>query len=234
MQLFTSEELNVNYYKWALKDAERELNENFSLLKKVKGTGAISYITYLNSLSESDKRMLAFALVKISHQKAVNAVGDSCTEQETELVENFRKFYMNFFADSLSEINFHNNGMRRQNVSKKKVSKLLIDFLTPICGAVEKSRSKSEWLHRARYENYAILTSVSVYGAISQIRYSHIITHNITNSAYEIHLIDLMRWLGAGGTEWNLLTAGDEESATQSVAHLCSHFMKALPLILNK
>jgi len=80
----------VRYYRWALDDARREVQEGFPLLRGVKSTLVIRALGFLESFAEVERPRVATSLVKRSHRRAVGLTADSWGPEEEQVNRDYQ------------------------------------------------------------------------------------------------------------------------------------------------
>ena len=85
-----ADEFAVRYYRWALADARREVEENFPLLRTVKAALPMRAVAYLESLAGDERLQAATALVKRNHRRAVALTGDVWGADEDRIDREYR------------------------------------------------------------------------------------------------------------------------------------------------
>ena len=154
----------LNYFDWAISDAEREITQSFPLLKDIKGVGASAYIDYLSSIERGDKIQTARLLVKRSNPEALALRGETLLDPERNQVENFLNYYMARIATHLSATSFSRHGAEtnQSKIDVSRLSKIIKQELVNTCGDVDRNTRRNEWTHRLKLHEWTILTSVAL------------------------------------------------------------------------
>lgn len=75
-------EFNLRYYRWALQDFKREIDQGFPWLKGFKTGSPAEVLKLLTARNRDEQMTMANALVKRFHKDAVEAAGDDMTGAE--------------------------------------------------------------------------------------------------------------------------------------------------------
>jgi len=78
----TQEEFMVRYYRWALHDAQREVQEGFPFLRAIQDELVFNLLAFMDTLLEEDQVRYLLARVKLRHQKAVEVTGEYLRGEE--------------------------------------------------------------------------------------------------------------------------------------------------------
>lgn len=229
------ESFKVIYYRWSLKDFEREIAKDFPLLRLIKSSNAINTVSYLVSLSDRDRQRLSTALVKKSHPDAVRLAGDELAEDEVHLIDAWIE-YLRY-----SPIAIRDRG--KYWAAQSELSKADKDFLgdiirqklIPVSGEVVARQGRRQWVHEIRVRDWVLSTSIDLGGRYHQITYNQTIgaKPGFTPTDCLKQHISIFSWLGLGGmTFWNQLVRDDMDSAADALAVLCAHFIGAASVML--
>jgi hypothetical protein len=233
-------EFTLKFYRWALKDAQREYSEEFPLLRRIKSTVILDYVDFVSKLSPDEKRILRVGMVKRVHAEGALLAGDKLTEREDELIERYLK--RNIEHDRLlgpvrvaSEAAAKrweklSSGSKEYQIDRQKLRAALKKGLSPTLGErIETFGSNLEWAYPTPVGRWTVYTWVDTGGRLAQLSYHH--TVSLAPHVYLVERTSILSWLGIPGTYWDLMTNADIPHAVESVALLSSHFIKAMSKI---
>lgn len=227
----------LNLYKWARQDFQREVEEDFPFLRVIKGSMAWRLLALMESLEGSERLQLASSLVKgIAGDEILSLAGEVWTDVDADWR---RKFRQSCIIEPITydlEEKFLQQALRREinvNFQKKKFKKFLETELEPILGRKTLGQGY-EFGYRGRVGDWNVDTWIDV-GSSFQLRYHHIIySSNQEEFVLEPRIINFLKWLGVGETEWGFLTEEELPFAANTLGNLCSHFLNAVPYLLDE
>jgi hypothetical protein len=225
----TLEEFEVRLYKWALLDAKREVDENFSLLRRARSELTTEFLHFAEPLSAEDRLSLLYAHVKHRHEKAVRLTGHTLSPREENLY-NEKKLARRFGVSKDSRAFRHQD---RTQVAKKMLRMVLMDKLKD--GSLGEydpwdPSDSNEWRYRHKVGHWIVETYIDVGGAIHQLSYSHAVK-SPEDVTFIMH--GLASWFGGVGNHyWNMLTNENLSEAIDDLRLICQHFLNAVPSLL--
>jgi hypothetical protein len=227
----------LQFYRWALKDAQREYSEGFPLLRRIKSTTTADYLEFVGKLSPSEKRILRIGMVKRAHAEGAFLAGDKLTESEDELIE--RHLNRNRQFDHLlgpvsvlsrseeKRVRELASGSQKYQIDRQKLRAVLKKELAPTVGeSIETFGSNLEWRYATSVGRWTVHTWVDTGGRLTQLSYHHVVS--LRPNVYLVERTSILSWLGIPGIYWNLMTNDGIPHAAESVALLSSHFIKAI------
>jgi hypothetical protein len=225
MTLQTAEEaFRVRYYRWALRDARREVEQGFPFLRAMRqGYHARKVMTLMERLPKADQFRLARALVRRAHPDALALTGESWRAQESAWVQRYLDVRL---ADPST----------RRTLDSRWFGRLLKEALAPVCGPPEPLSGQTVWRHDTPVGAWVVHTVVAI-GGRRQLTYSHDIDagrERYLREGLELQrFISLISWLGiASTTAWDQLTVRAAPEAAAALARLCAHFLRVAPRLL--
>jgi hypothetical protein len=226
-----TDEFLVRYYRWALDDARREVQEGFPLLRGVKSTLVIRALGFLESFAEIDRPRVATALVKRFHRRAVGITADSWGPEE----ERVNRDYQDAMRILRPEEEWYRQALLHDpaalRLDRARFLAAVKVALAPILGAGEPFSSKHDWRYATPLGPWTLVTLLDVGGRAHQLMYTQTIRAVDPRPLHEG--LSLCGWLGLGGqTAWNQLTEADAPAAAPSLARICAHFLQAAPALV--
>lgn len=95
VELFTSEcELAVRLYHWATQEYARQREHNYPVLRVLRNRRVDAFLGLVEPLTVEQESLLATALLKRAHPKALRHLGQMATEQERALADRFFVLYV--------------------------------------------------------------------------------------------------------------------------------------------
>lgn len=228
MANISPDQFHRNYYNWAMSTAEQEVRKDFPLVREIRGTWTAGYLSYMSALPFDIRIERARLLVKRMNG---SVCGETLSEEESAEAERYSHYLLNYPYERVFGSLYSGLGIEtKYKIDAKTLSKMVRQNLFEICGEPDK-KPRSEWMHTRKFGEWTMLTWIHITGTNPQMRYHHRLFSD-KNEPTGV-LVDAMRWMGGGGATWNLLRAGDEEQALHQLVKVCSHFVEALPRILE-
>ena len=88
-------EVLLRFYRWAPKDAEREVRAGYPLLRRIESSTTKLFLNYTAGFSEEDQLHIVLTLLKRVHEVAVELSGEVLTEQEKRIIADYVEFQLN-------------------------------------------------------------------------------------------------------------------------------------------
>ena len=221
------------FYRWSLADWQREIGENYPLLRLVKEARHV--VSMMETLSRENRLQMALALVKRFNISVLARCGDAFTEKDQKFV----KIYLDLMgkarwteASQRPDIALHPEAYL-DKMNRKPFRKLIMRYLAPTLGAYYHDWGGGEWAYETAVGSWRVITCIDTGGRHHQLSYDH----SIIVSDYDKLLegTSLLHWLGIGScqTMWLELKNSDVESTAEALARIIKHFMDAVPKLLE-
>jgi hypothetical protein len=132
------------FYRWAIADFRRELQQDFPLLQLLPEWQTGDLIHLFRSLDEIDRLKLSLALVKRVHPKGMEALGESLSPEEEKLIAKAEascraRWEARRLKPSHEFVNYSPSSRRDVRIA---LSTALRESLTPILGSPNKGGPK--------------------------------------------------------------------------------------------
>src|SRR5215470_4370911 len=216
----------VRFYRWALNDFYREIEQGLPLMASIKGGTTMRFIEIWDTLSEHERIVLPLALVKSGHTRAVEITGEYLTREERDMRENYGK-------RSLDECQLEREiNMRRvagrgriKKVDGRKFTRRVKQELRPVFRDSTKFTYPTYTVYNPTVGPWTVNTRVHTGQPAS---YDHSV--EAADHVYLSERTYFLCWLGIRGQQaWDLVRDDDDAAAAAiSIAVLCSHFMAAI------
>jgi hypothetical protein len=227
----------LNFYQWSKQDALAELEDDFRLLRSIKGFAALNSFSYFKSLDQNSRIELAQSLVKGFFRKEVlELAGDPLNETDIILRNSFNKHVYTHpiaFRDQEKIISkMIANGSFNKKSVKNTIKRVLKSKLKHIFQKVDLDQS-SMWEYNSNFGNWLVRTRFDI-GGYHQLRYGHTIYSLVDNSTFHPSNISFLKWVGVGAeTEWEFIEEEEIDSATDTITTLCHRFLENIPYWLE-
>lgn len=225
----------LNLYNWAKKDSQREVNEEFCFIKKIKGVSSLRALNFLKSFDVEDRKNVAKSLVKgIVGKEILTLAGEELTEIDLDLRKQFNfQCSTNPLTYDLEE-EIIQKMIRNKSIFKAhklKFNKILKIELAPILGEILVNNG-DVWSYQKEYDGWIIYTHIDL-GGRSQLRYHHTIYNPSGKYTLSPRVINFLSWLGLGVTQWDFLMEEEDLAlASRMISELITHFLNAIPDLL--
>jgi len=222
------DEFEVRLYKWALMDAKREVDEDFNLLRRVKGASAMAFVAFAERLNAEDRLSLLYAQIKRRHLRAVELTKETIGRREEHL---YNEESVSFRAGMAKGLGV-SAPPQKVKIPRKELRKLLMArFAGRGFGEYDPWDLPGEWRYRLKVGSWIVETYIEVGATVRQLGYSHAI-----KGPEDVPLIlhGLAAWFGAvGNTDWDMLTKENLPESVDDLIVLCRHFLDAVPNLLD-
>jgi hypothetical protein len=227
----SKDEFAVRFYRWALGDIHREIQQGCSLIRLVRGVECSALVDYLGGLSKAEKDGVARSFAKNAHRYGAELCGNPWGDEDSARLESFRA---SMFQLTLPYISSLFSGPRKKP-NKRRLRDSIMDKLPEICGEVYERESGYTWTHARGCEGWTIFTEVDLSSTSAHLTYLHYIR---ATPQEEHDLLDgqwaLLSWMGFNAeTKWDMLAESEEENAAGALATICRHFFEAASEMLN-
>jgi hypothetical protein len=227
-----SERLAVRYYQWALGDMEREIREDFPLLRPIKGSLAMRFVAFMERLPAGDRDAHGVTLVKRFHQQARQALGHSWDAADEARVTRYRQ---SVHVETPAEAPYMRNLLANPRSLKVDRDALLKAAAANLAGSLgdtgRPSLSKRDSWFETPLGDWRLITEIDVGGTVHQLSYLQRLQR--PNGPFALDFVSVLAWLGIGGqTYWDRVTDADIPKAAASLARACEHFARAAPGLL--
>ncbi len=208
------------YFRWALKDMEREILADFPYLSALKDPAAERALHFLSSLGAEERFVAGRALVKRFHARGAELEGSPPSADEARYIRE----YLGLIAQ----------GPRTRaspRINRRRLMHVVRSELTLTIGTRGENFGAGVWRYQTGYGRWVITTYVDASSSIHQLVYDHRIgTQDFPDIGM---MISVLSWLGVSAqTNWQGLEDVDIPETASLVARLCGHFLEALPEIL--
>ena len=229
----------VNYYQWAKHEYQREIEEGFPLLSRLRCTFSLRTYEFMVALPEDQQHVFALARTKHSNPEAAELCGERITAAEQELLASYRQRsaieypvvgVIRYGGPCKSERDII-EAIDRKELSAQHSNKVfraaVLARVTEALGRVEIDQFETI-KHVAGGDDWRITTSISLKGKFP-LRYTQYLTGR-RNLSLET---SFLRWMGImGDTYWDLITTDVTEEAIGQLVSLCKKFISEGPLLL--
>jgi hypothetical protein len=226
------DEFRVRYYRWALREARRGLDEEWPLLRGVKSALVIRTLAYLTSLPADRRRLVVTTLVKRFHRRAVGLTGDTWGADEESIAQEYLETMRipQPEEEEYRQALLHDPG--RLTIARSRFLAAVRSELAPVLGAGAAFAGQHDWRYDTSLGPWTLVTLVDVGGRYHQLSYTQTIRARHPRPLAET--LSICAWLGiAGQTAWDQVTEADTPGVARALARICAHFLEALPTLLD-
>ena len=245
-------EFTVRYYRWALQDFKREIDEGFPFLKGFKTGSPVEVLEMMSGRSRSEQLTLASALVKRFHKDAVESAGDRMTADEAAVCKEYLDRVPKAHPLEIALLRRAAAGERGVYANRGKLARLVRAELKGGMQVLEAEDLEGVFSYQNIVDGWQITTRVHTRERHAQLAYEHIIwsvkkvvpvtwakgTWREGQQEWDpvmLHnWISFAGWLGISSrTQWSELVDADASQAAKQFAALCRHFLSAAPALLS-
>jgi hypothetical protein len=245
-------EFNVRYYRWALQDFRREMEEGFPFLKGFKTGSPADVMELMSGKSRDEQSVLASALVKRFHKDGVEAAGDRMTAEEEVACKEYLDRVPKAHPLEVALLRRSAAGEAGVYANRARLVRLVKAGLKEAGMQVSRPENAAGVLS---YEHviggWQIVTRVHTREKHAQLAYNHIIWSvkkvvpvtwaegTWREGQQEMWPVQLHNWISLAGwlgissrTQWSDLVDSDGPQVAKELAALCKHFLHAAPTLL--
>jgi len=246
-------EFNSRYYRWALKDFKREIDEDFPFLKGFKTGSPVEVLEMMSNRNRSEQLALASALVKRFHKEGVEAAGDRMTADEAAACKEYLDRVPKPHPLEVARLRKATAGEREVYTNRGKLARLVKTELKAAGMQVFESENLAGVLsYQNLVDGWQIITRVHTRERHAQLAYEHAIWsvkkvvpvtwakgtwREGQQELWPVQLhnwISLVGWLGISSrTEWSDLVDSDGPQVAKELGALCKHFLHSAPELLT-
>lgn len=233
-------EFQIRYYLWATSEFEREIEESLPGFSSFPHGTVAQIAQFLRRLDKAKQRVLAGGLLKRFHPEAVEALGETCSEEEEKLVSQ-RDSYCNM-SPLCPAAELVEPGVTRL-AGKAKLRKTLLKQFKETFGSqcfdLASVGMDPDLDFKMKNAGWIVTTHFEFHGRNCQMQYwSHIISP--TEGRYGgaamalAEFVSFTGWLGLSGTTiWEWLSEKDIEPACAAAIGFCRQFFDVAPKLLK-
>ena len=232
-------QFNIRYYRWALIEAEKEVNESFPALWLFKGGLTWDFYQFIRQLRRADQIIFLRGLIKRYHRAAAEALGVSISGEEEALFTQFRNFRpVGGFEREL--LKRRKAGEEVKLASKAKLRKAVSARFQQAFTDQQMGANIAGDLRFEKNSGTGWVVNTDFWFGRQEclISYTHLICSeekcpdpNFIGPAKV--LASMLCWTGMYNLEWKYLLDEDVEPACNSVVDLCVQFFDVLPKLLD-
>ncbi|HWQ91674.1 MAG TPA: hypothetical protein VN673_08380 [Clostridia bacterium] len=245
-------EFDIRYYRWALQDFKREIDEGFPFLKGFKTGSPAEVLAMMSSRTRSEQLTLASALVKRFHKNAVETAGDRMTGEEEAVCKEYLDRVPRTHPVEVDMLRRAAASERGVYANRGRLVRLVKAELKTAGMQVFESEDLAGVLsYQNTVDGWQIITRIHTRERHAQLAYNHTIDSmnkpvlvtwakgtwregQQDMCPVQLHnWISLVGWLGISSrTQWSDLVDSDGPQVANELAALCKHFLHAAPTLL--
>jgi hypothetical protein len=240
--------LEYRVYEWRLESARQEIEQDFSLLRRIKNISLSEKIEYLDLLSDREKLELLDVLIRKGTDtqtlKEVNKELNEADEAQFSRYVNFlqQKTYSVYLKGlSLTKSGLQNDLTPRilrqargiPDIPKATFSRLKNKVVKPLISILGEPTIKENYglTYITQISKGIFLDTHVTRGGYAQITLMQSI---ITGEPNCTPRVDIASRIGLGFTEWDMLTNGDYDEFREIVITLVNYILKSLSVFFDR
>ena len=241
------QEFQIRFYYWSTSEFEKEINQSFPILNTFENGPIWETHQFMTQINKSEQLALAKGLVKRSHPKVINLLGETFSDEEKLLLNQLDNFRSQFHVPVKTDL----SSPKFKHVSKNKLRKAIEIAFTKAYGSrCFKILTIAEgWdpFFEMKFSGWIVSTSFSFGHYQSMIGYQHSIGSEakVPTQGYPpecwpptMRLGGSLSLLGAGfgisgQSQWVSLKKEDVEKACDMAIRCCDRFFEAVPQLLK-
>ena len=226
-------QLRMRYFRWALGELQREIDQGYPYLRTIADRGVQSRIVLFEALDYGQRQILSRVLVKRAFQKAIASTEDPFTPQDAAILQHYERV--------LPILPVKTPDPSKGDIKPIKVRRLasrIIERLNPVLGDQLTHSSEMEWSYVTPMGDWNVKTYVSVNNPREpEVRYQQSVIRNdgkpLGPEVVYQRGYSFANSLGFGSNEWRVDYNYELEPTADSLATLCAHFIDAFPRLVE-
>jgi hypothetical protein len=224
-RLRAQDKFALNFYRWAQAEFAREIAEEFPVIRRIQHPMPLEFLTKMQTLAQSARQLLASALLKRAHSRAVQLSGEVISAEEAQLLESW-------YRPVVISTGIGRGTERKASLNRQSFRKLLRHELDTIPGRRTPILEPGELRYCCSVGIVDVETSIMTGSKGYDLCYVHNVL--IGQQVYLAQFTSVLCWLGVfGQTMWSNLSDADAPRAAKMVTELCSRFIAAIPALID-
>jgi hypothetical protein len=218
----------VALYRWAQADANDQALQGFPLFALLRDSMAAKYFRVYREMPADEQPRFITAMVKRTHERAVDLTGEVITNEEGELIRRF------IDAPLFTDHDKRATGWERPRLTtgdRKRLAHLTAEFVKSEADGQYEEWSPNVFVNHRVVEGWTVSTSWEIKDK-QNLSYEHRIFVQGRPDAVLKGYTSITRWLGIGETNWNLMLPGELEECSRSAMLVSRYFLERVPNIL--
>lgn len=221
------DELNIRFFNWRLKDANREVKNGFPFVSNMKSPCIRWALLTLQSFSQEEQLSILTTLIK---KKTSSKISGQINAQEQNFLNAYLKEEARVRMQSKQIQHLFSDETPLISIDKKCLRKCIIQEMQSVFD-VKPKRYDGDLLYQIHHGEWLSDTWVNIES--TSCSYFHSIQYEgseMKKAEYSIRLspIQLTEWLGIGSGTWCFEEMTEVSPVAQEVAKVCFHFRKAM------
>jgi hypothetical protein len=227
------DEFAVRYYHWSGHDFAREIDDDFPFLRALHNRAAMRFMENFRLLDAADAQALTAALVKHAHRQALALSGDEISSAEESLVRDFSQAILipSVAEASFKDANGHGHGTGK--IDRNQLTERIKQELRGIFPYQPENWGPYDWCYRIPMGDWVVQTYIDAGSHEHKLLYDHAIISQGDARLRLEDMISILSWFGiTQKTTWDYVEHHDVVTTARSLAHVCAHFVQAVPQLL--
>jgi hypothetical protein len=237
-------EIAERCYRWAAKDARREIEDDCVLLRTVKSQAAYRFLEMIEPMRKNERLKLVTALVRRFHIGGPASASRVSTAEDQLLIAKYLEYDDTEVLPGLraKSLIIRDGGTKRlatgptssrvPKIDRAALHSAIVEKLRPVCGGKLVDLGPGSSLFESPVGPWIVSTQFSTASRFRHFDYWHRIM--VPEGIIVGEGISILRWLGISGmSSWTLKNESEVEGAVADLAGICSHFLRSVPLLLR-
>jgi hypothetical protein len=243
-------------YRWSKKEARREANAGFPIVRAVPCLTAYLFLKLTRNTGREKRLRLMLARVKQMNARFVPRAKDDSTAWDERAVQSYAVLSQSELSAlgsggfRLPQAQRPEHGLSRYDVARYSLTRFssephrtkatidrhslrceIVQSLSPIVGMTGKGRTLV-WTHELRIGRWIVATSIDLGGRYSHIRYMHTLYAAGDMRALR-HGFDYLQLIGVGQASFLLRDDSEIGESVRVLVTMCERFIDAAVRILR-
>jgi hypothetical protein len=231
-------EFAERYHRWSFKDARRETEDDFPLVRRVRNQTVYRFLEMVELMDKNERLRLMAALVKRSHKFGLAHVPETITAEDESLIQRHFEYDHGEIVPGIrtrlpivrdgehKQMRMEGDSIKLAKIDRRVLHRAIVERLRAVCGPkFGDYGSRSSSYFESAVGSWIMRTEFRTSSKFWHFDYFHRI---LTPGGLLVGLgMSLMHWLGLGGsqTRWELEDASQVDEAVDALGDVCAHFL---------
>lgn len=222
------------YYDWCVAQVEAEVADDFGLLRRLRNSTALRYITWAEALDPAARRAFARSMLDRMFLHILPLLNLDPARADLQPAGRFLNT-LGSVPPPILLAGERRRGEPHRKLSRGSLWRVLRADLEPLLGGFGSPRG-GERIAATRCGAWTVVTRVDLGGSMRQVGYDHVVRTGPQANAARIwpFPISALSWLGVTGqTDLNDFDSDELPELAATMRDVCARFLNALPGLLD-
>lgn len=239
-------EFAERYHRWKFKDARRETEEDFPLVRRVRNQTVYRFLEMVEPMDKDERLRLMTALVKRTHKFGLAHVAETVTSEDESLIQRYLEYDHGELVPGIrarlpivrdgkhKQMRMEGESLKLATIDRRDLRRAIVERLKAVCGPkVGDHGSRSSSYLESAVGSWVMRTEFRTASKFWHFDYYHCL---LTPGGLLVSQgMSLQHWLGLGGSQtcWKLEDKAQVEDAVDALGAICAHFLREATLFMQ-